>query len=636
MKYNFAYLFTALIFLLVLGVHYSQNKQIRTNNNLLFRIIYSLGLLDIILDIFVSFMIENPSPTTTGILNISLVFFYVLQILFPYFFLVYTYSLQENSDKQIKKMVICISTVTFIGVLFMVVNPFFGYIYSVDAFGNYIIGPYYHLVYIYCFVYLLMAGFGSILFFKQIGKKNFITIWEFVFIILFFVFVQFKRPDLLTTGLGLSLGIFLFYLNTNNPEYSIDQLTNMLDNSQFPALYYLIEKEKKRMYLLVIDLYNLKDFNKIYGIYYGDVLLKKVAKHIDYKKRSASYSFRIKGNRFLVCCTDRNTYKLRKEEITQFLKKESEGDIPLDSLLIQMEDLSSFTNPDALIDYIEYLSQSIHKEKGFYYLEDTIKTRKGYEWYLSIESYITEAVDKNLFSIYYQPIYSLNTGKYDSAEALTRLFHPKLGQLNTELVFKIANEKGLQKKISKMQFENLIEFLQENPDIYLYLDHIKYNVSPVELMDEEHINFLIQCIEKSKLDFSKFKFEITEQISLKYSKEVDRVVDKLKNYGIRLILDDFGTGYSSMYSVLSLPFETIKIGRSLLKDIESEEKIYIFYKRLVDTFHRLGYTIVSEGIETENEWELLRSFHVDYLQGYYCSRPLDDKAFLAFCRKENS
>lgn len=636
MNYTFSYLYASFAFLLLLGIHYSKSKKIKTRNNQLFRTIYILGLSDIVLDIWVSYMIMYPKSETALILDISLALFYILQILFPYFFLIYTFSLQENNEKFLKKMAYSMGAITFFGILFVLGNVYFGYIYNVDAMGNYIIGPLYKIVYAYCFAYMAMAGVCSILFVKRLGKKNFITIWEFLIIITFFVLIQFNNKNLLTTGLGLSLGIFQFYLDTNNPNYVIDQLTNMLDGSQFPILYDLLKKEKHSMYIYVIDLYNLKEINKVYGNYTGDTMLQKIAKKLDYRD-SSIYSFRIKGNRFLVCTNNRTSFEVGKKKLLAYLKKEkSIEEVPIDSLFIDLGNIKSFNNPEELLNYIEYLSSSISLEKGFYYLEDSESNREGYELYQSIETYVTQAVENDLFKVYYQPIYSLHSGKYESLEALTRLFHPKLGQINTEMIFEIAGKKGLHNRISVLQFRKILEFLTKNEELKNNIDHIKYNLSPSEFVDMEHMQGFITMIEEYGLSPSCFKFEITEQISMKYSKEVENVVEMLTEKGIHLVLDDFGTGYSSMYSVLSLPFEMIKMDRSLLRNIETQERIAEFYKRLVDTFHHLGYSIVAEGVETNSECELLKSYGLDYLQGYYYSRPLDEENIKEFICRRNS
>lgn len=108
------------------------------------------------------------------------------------------------------------------------------------------------------------------------------------------------------------------------------------------------------------------------------------------------------------------------------------------------------------------------------------------------------------------------------------------------------------------------------------------------------------------------------------------VVDEFTAAGIRLCLDDFGSGYANLNTVMKLPFSTIKLDRSLLFDICKDEKRALFYQSVVETFQKMNYHIVAEGVETKEEVELLSRWRVDMIQGYYFSRPLPAEELLKF------
>lgn len=124
------------------------------------------------------------------------------------------------------------------------------------------------------------------------------------------------------------------------------------------------------------------------------------------------------------------------------------------------------------------------------------------------------------------------------------------------------------------------------------------------------------------LPCSCFQFEITETVATEYSASLTRVAESLQAAGIGLCLDDFGSGYANLNTVMQLPFSVIKLDRSLLFHICTDKKAALFYQSIVAAFCRLGYRIVAEGVETQEEMELLRSWNVDMIQGYYFSRPL--------------
>ncbi|MBQ0065295.1 MAG: EAL domain-containing protein [Firmicutes bacterium] len=636
MYYNLSYLCASLAVLFILGYHYLKNKQVKTRSNRLFRSIYVIGVLDIVLDILTSYMIMDPSPDIRWPLQILLTLFYIIQITFPYVLFLYTISLQERKEDSMRKIAYIFSIVPVLGVFYVIGNIFYGYIFNIDSLGVYSIGFLYSVVYIYSFCYLAAAGIFSMISFSKLSKKDFITVWEFLVIVFIFIAMQYYNGSQLTIGLGITLGIVQFYLNTNNPRNTIDQMTDTLEGKQFPSFFETIKKSENRLYMLTIDLYNLKEVNHLYGSYAGDDQLMTVANRIN-RNSERIYSFRITGNRFLVCSKYASAYRRIKEDLISFLEEKSKSDkISIDSLLLEIEDAQNFKECDVLLNYIEYLYSVTKVESGFYHLIDNAENKQGFELYQSIESYVTKAVESDLFELHYQPIYSTINGQYQSLEALTRLFHPKLGKFDTELIFEIARRKGFIEKISTLQLRKIARFLKDHPEFMHHIDHVKYNVSPIEIMNRAHMLELIQIIKEEGIPCSTFKFELTEEISTIYNKEVEEIVNLLSAHDIRLALDDFGTGYSSIYSVLSLPFEIIKMDRSLLKNIESDKKVSIFYKRLVDTFHNLGYLVVSEGVETEGECKLMKQYGVDYIQGYYYSRPLSEKEIIDFIQRKNS
>lgn len=111
------------------------------------------------------------------------------------------------------------------------------------------------------------------------------------------------------------------------------------------------------------------------------------------------------------------------------------------------------------------------------------------------------------------------------------------------------------------------------------------------------------------------QFEITETVATEYNGSLKKVADDFTAAGVRLCLDDFGSGYANLNTVMQLPFSSIKLDRSLLFDICSDEKRALFYQSVVETFRRMNYRIVAEGVETEAEMRLLSSWNVDMIQG---------------------
>lgn len=155
--------------------------------------------------------------------------------------------------------------------------------------------------------------------------------------------------------------------------------------------------------------------------------------------------------------------------------------------------------------------------------------------------------------------------------------------------------------------------------------NIKFNLSPLEILKYGHVQSLMDMIEEYELPFSYFQFEITETVATEYSANLYQAVDQFLKVGIGLCLDDFGSGYANMNTVLKLPFSCIKLDRSLLRGLNEDPQVAFFYRSMVSVLHEMGYKIISEGVETEEETKMLREWGVDMIQGYYFSRSVSGK-----------
>ena len=179
-----------------------------------------------------------------------------------------------------------------------------------------------------------------------------------------------------------------------------------------------------------------------------------------------------------------------------------------------------------------------------------------------------------------------------------------------------------------MQIHRICKFLKENQENLKSINNVKVNLSPVEIAKTDYCLSLLKIIQNYDLPLSLFQFEITESIATNYSKELHELIKIMKENQIKICLDDFGSGYANLSSILKLPFSIIKLDRSLLVNITTNSSSEIFYRNMVRTLQEMGYLIVCEGVETKEEAILLTKMSVNFIQGYYYSRPLEDKKLI--------
>lgn len=289
-----------------------------------------------------------------------------------------------------------------------------------------------------------------------------------------------------------------------------------------------------------------------------------------------------------------------------------------------------------ILEYAEYLEALSAKNGLTEVIQDDYQTMNGFLYNKRVEQYLHKAITEDLFEIYYQPVYSTRKKCFITLEALSRLQHPELGWIAPDVFIQIAEKNHMIEQITDLQFSRVCRFLGENRYLMRYLLNVKVNLSSLDLMRNDCSRHFIRIMDAYKIPHNWIQFEITETVATEYNAGLRRVAEEFTAAGIGFCLDDFGSGYANLNTVMRLPFSVIKVDRSLLFDICRDEKRAIFYESVVETFHKMNYHIVSEGVETQEEMEQISSWGVEMIQGYYFSKPLPEKELLELLKKQDN
>lgn len=289
-----------------------------------------------------------------------------------------------------------------------------------------------------------------------------------------------------------------------------------------------------------------------------------------------------------------------------------------------------------ILEYAEYLEALSAKNGLTEVIQDDYQTMNGFLYNKRVEQYLHKAITEDLFEIYYQPVYSTRKKCFITLEALSRLQHPELGWIAPDVFIQIAEKNHMIEQITDLQFSRVCRFLGENRYLMRHLLNVKVNLSSLDLMRNDCSRHFIRIMDAYKIPHNWIQFEITETVATECNAGLRRVAEEFTDAGIGLCLDDFGSGYANLNTVMRLPFSVIKVDRSLLFDICRDEKRAIFYESVVETFHKMNYHIVSEGVETQEEMEQISSWGVGMIQGYYFSKPLPEKELLELLKKQDN
>jgi len=251
---------------------------------------------------------------------------------------------------------------------------------------------------------------------------------------------------------------------------------------------------------------------------------------------------------------------------------------------------------------------------------------------LALVSDLRLAIRNDELTLYFQPKLSLAEGKINGVEALLRWQHPELGPIHPEELVHLAESTGLIKSLTRWVLSQALhchqKLLQQGLDI-----NIAINISATNLQESDFFEFVMWQLQSRQLSAECITLELTETAIMSNPKKALEALNRLSERGISLSIDDYGTGYSSLSYIKKVPATEIKIDRSLIQDINTEEETRIIVKTTIDMCHSLGYKVVVEGVEDMITLDTLRTMGCDRIQGYHIARPMPFDALYAWLNK---
>jgi len=243
------------------------------------------------------------------------------------------------------------------------------------------------------------------------------------------------------------------------------------------------------------------------------------------------------------------------------------------------------------------------------------------------------AIAEKQFKVYYQPICRSSDGLITSAEALIRWQHPTKGMISPGNFIPLFEKNGFISILDRYVWNEVCAMQQSRLDQGLATVPVSVNVSRVEFYNPSLCDDIRNIAKKHNISPDLLKIEITESAYADNPVQVLEAVKKLHSYGFSVLMDDFGSGYSSLNMLKDLPIDVLKIDMRFLDDLEKSQKASIVLESIIRLAKWMKLSVVSEGVETQREWEYLRSIECDAVQGYYFYRPMPQEDFVKLLDK---
>lgn len=251
------------------------------------------------------------------------------------------------------------------------------------------------------------------------------------------------------------------------------------------------------------------------------------------------------------------------------------------------------------------------------------------------EQIIYSAIEEDRVEVFYQPIYSSNEQRFLSAEALVRIRDRKGNIIPPNSFIPVAEDNGSIIQLGRIIFDKVCRFLAECEDTMPGIQFIEVNLSVVQAEDPGLVQDIIETMQKYNIPSNRINLEITESASVKGKQQILANMQALLEQGIHFSLDDFGTGHSNLDYMASMPIRIVKFDRTMTQDYFQSNKTKHIMNAAIRMIHEMEMKIVAEGIETKEQFDFMNQQHIEFIQGYYFSKPVPEKEFLFFLRKHN-
>ncbi|MDP9655489.1 UNVERIFIED_ORG: diguanylate cyclase (GGDEF)-like protein [Pseudomonas putida] len=412
-----------------------------------------------------------------------------------------------------------------------------------------------------------------------------------------------------------------------------DALTNLINRRGFNQIFAekLIEKtnEGGMLAVLFLDIDHFKRINDSLGHDAGDELLKVLAAHIKSSVRShEDVVARFGGDEFclLIDLHDRDEARQLAQRIMLKMKEPIElagrRMVMTTSIGISLFPEDGKTCEELLknADLALYQSKGSGRN-GLNFFSANLKTRATLE--LQLEEELRHALREDTgLMLYYQPIYDLKTGQVSKLEALIRWQHPVHGFLVPDRFIAIAEANGLIAELDNWVLRKACEDLGELSRQGCADLKIAVNCSPLNLAREELADEIEYALRAAGVEPHRLELEVTENALMGNIANTLVLLRQIRALGVSLSIDDFGTGYSSLAYLKRLPLNTLKIDRSFIQDIPKATQDMEIVQAIIVMAHTLQLQVVTEGVETFEQYQFLEEQGCDFVQGYLLSRPV--------------
>ena len=402
------------------------------------------------------------------------------------------------------------------------------------------------------------------------------------------------------------------------------------------------QRQQKTLAVLFVDLDRFKNINDTLGHEAGDHLLKEMSRRFNACMRASDTVARFGGDEFVILLEDLADPKYAAHAARKLINAALD---PFTSAGVDYHVTASIGISTYPNDGQDAQTLMKHADIAMYLAKDHGKN--NYQMYstqinahsferLALESSLRNALERNELSLHYQPKADLETGRITGMEALLRWRHPELGMVSPGLFIPLAEETGLIVPIGRWVLRTACAQNKAWQKQGLPLLRISVNLSARQFNDENLLRDVSQILRETGLAPELLEMEITESMVMYNPDKAVKLLSGMRAMGISIAMDDFGIGYSSLSQLKRFPINSLKIDRSFIKDLMTNNEDAAITSAIIAMAKSLRLNVIAEGVETTEQAQFLRKLQCNEMQGYFFSKPLPADAFTQLLIKDAS
>ncbi|MBR2044985.1 MAG: EAL domain-containing protein [Agathobacter sp.] len=465
-------------------------------------------------------------------------------------------------------------------------------------------------------------------YFKRLNKRRAFAVGLWMFVYICAAIIQFLNNELLLVGFASAMGVLILFVVMENPEANLERRIGCFNAYALSEYMSKVFEKKKAFSVMEISFDDL-EYLEERGIFV-DQLLRNVVSLVNRDTKGKIFKD-INSN---IVVISENVDALQTSAETVYHNFIEDKLLSKNMNIILLKNNTSFATMDEMSRFFTFLRQEEAKKVEGILVADERMIAKYMEKYI-IEEQIEEALKEDRVEVFFQPIFCDEEKKFTSAEALVRIRQTDGNFLSPGVFIPIAEENGQIVELGERIFRLVCKFIRDNDLEALGMHYIEVNLSVIQCQMENLSERLIAITNEYQVNPSQINLEITETGVVSAREVLLNNMKTLMNEGFTFSLDDFGKGESNLMYVVEMPVSIVKLDYDMSKAYFNTEKAKHVVKAVVGMAHELKLKMVAEGIETEDEVRTMQVEGIDYIQGYYYSKPIPVKEFIAFVKHHN-